>query len=75
MTRVTGRLELRWLAGLGSCPGGVDLRATGPLGPIAKAVTLPEALAVSAVIDLLCPASNWHQTITQLAEQSTKRRP
>lgn len=75
MTRVAAEVELCWLAGLGSCPGAADLRAIGPLGPIAKAVTLPEALAVSAMIDLLCPASNWHQAITLLAARSTEGRP
>jgi hypothetical protein len=28
---------------------------------------LPEALTVSLMIDLLCPVSNWHRTISELA--------
>jgi hypothetical protein len=64
-------VEMRWLPGFGSSPGAVDMTTNGPLGPIAKAVTLPEALAASVVIDLLCPASSWYQTVSALAERST----
>ena len=71
MTVTAGEVEMRWLPGLGSSPGGIDLTMEGPDGPIARAVTLSEALAAGVVIDLLCPASNLHRRISALAEPST----
>jgi hypothetical protein len=71
VTVAAGEVEMRWLPGLGSSPGAVDLMTTGPLGPIERAVTLPEALAAGVVIDLLCPASDLHHRISALAERST----
>lgn len=75
MTIADGEVEVRWLPGLGSSPGAVDLTMHGPAGPIARAVTLPEALTVCAVIDALCPApSNLYVTVRQLAtHQPTAR--
>lgn len=72
-TATAGEVEVRWLPGLALSPGAVDLTAEGPLGRVAKAVPLCEALAVSAVLDLLCPASNWHGTVSALAPRSTLR--
>jgi hypothetical protein len=69
-----GEVEVGWLPGLGSSPGAVDLTTTAWAGRIAKAVTLPEALTASVVIDLLCPASNWYQTVSALATRSTNGR-
>jgi hypothetical protein len=64
-----GLVEIRWLPGLGpSCPGAVDLTTTGPLGPVAKAMTVHEAMTASVVIDLLCPGSSLHQLVTQLTD-------
>jgi hypothetical protein len=57
---------VRWLPGLGSAPGAVDLTANGPTGPMTRAVTLPAALAASVVIDLLCPGSDWYGIVRQL---------
>lgn len=74
MTAVAGKVEVRWLTGLGSSPGAVDLMTVGPLGRIARAVTLPEALTACVVLDLLCPASNWYETVSAVAAQSTNRR-
>lgn len=74
MTPLAEQVEVRWLPGLASAPGAVDLRTVGPMGPVAKAVTLPEALTMGLVIDLLCPASDWHRTISSIAAQSTDRR-
>lgn len=63
-------VEIRWHAGLGSSPCAVDLRTTGPDGPIAKAVALPEALMISAVIDTLCPGgASVYETVRQLPTQ------
>ena len=68
MTIADGVVEVRWLPGLGSSPGAVDMTMHGPAGPIARAVTLPEALTVCAVIDGLCPApSHLYETVRQLA--------
>lgn len=67
MTGANGVVEVRWLPGLGCSPGAIDLTTVGPMGRIARAVTLPEALAASVVIDLLCPGSNWCETMSQLA--------
>jgi hypothetical protein len=58
-----GPVEVRWLAGRGSCPGAVDLTTTGSMGRITRAVALSDALAVTALLDLLCPGSNWHETV------------
>jgi hypothetical protein len=72
MNPAGGEVTVRWLPGLGrSCPGGVDLTAPGPDGPIERAVSLPEALTLSVVADLLCPASNWYETIRSLAAAPT----
>jgi hypothetical protein len=74
VTDIHGRVEVRWLPGLGaSCPGAVDLTMTGPLGPVTRAVTLPVALTVGLVIDRLCPGSSLHQTFTQVAEAPRER--
>jgi hypothetical protein len=69
-------VEVRWLAGRGSCPGAVDLMTTGPSGTIEQAVTLSEALAVSAVIDLLCPEpTHLYEAVSLLAaDHATPRR-
>jgi hypothetical protein len=68
VTNAPAAVEMRWLPGLGpSCPGAVDLTTIGPLGRIERAVALPEALTLGAVIDLFCPASNWFAAIHALA--------
>jgi hypothetical protein len=33
MTATEGEVRVRWLDGLGSCPGAVDLTLIGPAGP------------------------------------------
>lgn len=71
MTHAQVDVLVRWLPGRGSSPGAVDLTVTGPAGPIARAVTLPEALRASALIDLLCPGSNWYETVSQLPTHLT----
>lgn len=75
MTIAGGEVHARWLPALGCLPGAVDLMRVGPMGPIAEAVTLPEALMVSVMIDLRYPASNWIETVSRLApDQPTRRR-
>ena len=58
------------------CPGAIDLTTTGPWGTIERAVTLAEALAVSAVIDLLCPEpTHLYEAVSLLAAaHATPRR-
>lgn len=77
MTATNGEVQVRWLPGLGSCAGGVDLMRIGPMGPIARAVTLPEALSFSVVADLLCSASRWYESVSEFAPDlsMTRRRP
>ena len=72
MTATSRGLQVRWMEGLGSCPGAVDLTVVGPAGPIERAVTLREAMTVGLLIDLLCPASNWCETIRQLVPSTTR---
>lgn len=74
MTGGVPGVGVAWLPGLGSLPGAVDLSTVGPTGRVARAVTLPEALAASAVIDLLCPGSGWHRIVCQLPTCSTSGR-
>lgn len=66
-------VEVRWLAGLGSCPGAVDLTVMGPSGPITRAVTLPEAMTAAAVIDGLCQGSQLSELVRQVAPDASKR--
>lgn len=74
MGTADSEVTLRWLPGLGSlCPGAVDLAMVGPDGMIERAVTLSEALTLSVVADLLCPASNWYETVRALAAAPTSR--
>lgn len=74
MRATDSKVEVRWLPGLGASPGGVDMTTTGPLGRIDRAVTLPEALALGAVIDLLCPTpTRVHDTIGRLAASQPAR--
>lgn len=62
-----GNVEVRWMPGLGCCPGAVNLTTVGPLGRIDRAVAVPEALALAAVIDMLCPAPcHVHETVSCL---------
>ena len=75
MTAASPAVEMRWLPGLAaSCPGAVDLAMVGPLGRIERAVTFPEALTMSVVVDLLCPSSNLSETLTELAAQAASGR-
>lgn len=75
MSAADSEVEVRWLPGLGACPGGVDLTTTGPLGGVDRAVTLPEALTLGAVIDLFCPTpTGVHETISRLAADQPARR-
>lgn len=71
MTAGNGQVEMRWLPGLASsCPGAVDLTTVGPLGRIDRAVTLPEALTLGLVIDVLCPGpSRVHELVSRLAPE------
>jgi hypothetical protein len=75
VTAANGAVQVRWMAGLGSCPGAVDLTLVGPAGPIERAVTLPEAMTVALLTDLLCPTSNWCQMINQLVPPTTRTQP
>lgn len=78
MTIAEGEVQVRWLPGLGWSPGAVDLMTVGPMGRIERAVTLPEALMLTAVIDLLCPAtSHWYETVSSLPLEpsATEGRP
>jgi hypothetical protein len=74
MTAAGGEVRVRWLDGLGSCPGAVDLTLIGPAGPIERAVPLPEAMTVGLLIDLVFPASNWCDTISQLVPSTARSR-
>jgi hypothetical protein len=68
-------VEMRWIPGRGSCPGAVDLATVGPLGRIERAVTLPVALTLGGIIDVLCPSQpQLHATISQLPLSATDGR-
>lgn len=68
-------VELRWMPGLTpGCPGAVDVAMNGPLGRIERAVTLPEALTMSVMVDLLFPPSNMTETVAAIAAQAAHRR-
>lgn len=74
MSAADSEVTVRWLPGRGACPGGVDLTTIGPLGRVDRAVTLPEALTLGAVIDLLCPTpTRVHDTISRLAADQPAR--
>jgi hypothetical protein len=45
----------------------------GPLGPIARAITLPEAMTAAALIDGLCPGSQLSELVRQVAPVASKR--
>lgn len=68
-------VEIRWMPGRGSCPGAVDLATVGRLGRIERAVTLPVALTLGALIDVLCPSQpRLHATISRLPPSASDGR-
>jgi hypothetical protein len=66
-TEHEGEVHMRWLPGLGGSPGGLDLSVRdAQVGTRERAVSVFEALAICAMIDLFCPGSRLYERVCRL---------